>query len=289
MSRRAATGDNSAGNNAGNGESEFASEFATDTGSIYYEILGTDTFDPETPDAAANAPAKPWITLLHNFMSTGRTAWGTIAAKLTDDYRVLLPDLPGHGRSVGHPADFAYRAIACQLADLMAHVGAGQGHLAGVSAGGMLAQWLVHEGWASPASLMLVSTTHSMNPATAGAPVTTDPDRFRFGKNWLDATAALHDKYQGDGYFRREILPATGDRAPELTLDLPLDALANWSMPVCIIHGAEDEFFPVAIARKMAAHLPAARLHVIPDQSHALIFRQSWKVADLLREFLAES
>lgn len=255
---------------------EFTGEFATETGTIFYEILGRD---------AENAD-KPWITLLHNFMSTGRTAWGNIVPKLTERYCVLLPDLPGHGRSQGHPDRFAYGPMAQQIGALMQEVGAAQGHLAGVSAGGMLAQWLVHEAWATPASLTLVSTTHSMNPATAQAAVSTNPDKFRFGKNWIDATAGLHDRHQGKGYFRAEILPHAGDRDPALTLDLPLDALDNWTMPVCIIHGADDEFFPAEVARNMAAHLPAARLHIIPDQSHALIFRQSWKVADLLVEFL---
>jgi len=219
-------------------------------------------------------------------MSTGRTAWGKIVPELLDNYRVLLFDLPGHGRSQGYPADFVYRDMAHQSAALMQSLGAESGHVAGCSAGGMIAQWLIYEEWVSPASMTLISTTHSMNSDTAGAPVTTDPDRFRFGSKWLDATAALHDPHQGDGYFRREILPAAGPRDPKLTLDLPLDTLAEWSMPLCIIHGEEDEFFPVQVARNMAAHAPAAQLHVIPGQSHALIFRQPWKIAELMRDFL---
>lgn len=271
-----------------------AAEFETETGTIYYDLLGVDTRDENEDaatdkNAAANSAPKPWITLLHNFMSTGRTAWSQVAPRLAETHRVLVPDLPGHGRSQGYPPHFSYRAMAEQIAALMTHLSAEAGHLAGASAGGMVAQWLVAEKWARPASLTLISTTHSMNPETAGAPVETDPDRFRFGGNWLDATAALHDPHHDDGYFRRELLPAAGKRKLEHALDLPLAALEDWPMPVCIIHGEDDEFFPVEVARNMAAHLPAAQLHVIPGQSHALIFRQGWKIADLLAEFLNDN
>jgi len=35
----------------------------------------------------------------------------------------------------------------------------------------------------------------------------------------------------------------------------------------------------------MAAVLPNAEVHIVPDQPHALIFRQPWKVADLMTKF----
>jgi pimeloyl-ACP methyl ester carboxylesterase len=57
-------------------------------------------------------------------------------------------------------------------------------------------------------------------------------------------------------------------------------------MPVCIIHGAHDEFFPIAIPQEMAATLPDATLHIIPKQTHGLIFRQPWRVSELMVQFL---
>ncbi|MCB0145666.1 MAG: alpha/beta hydrolase, partial [Caldilineaceae bacterium] len=71
-------------------------------------------------------------------------------------------------------------------------------------------------------------------------------------------------------------------------IDLSLDDLAQWQLPVCIIHGAQDEFFPAFIPQQMAQALPNATLHLAPEQTHALIFRQSWKVRDVMLEFLAQ-
>jgi pimeloyl-ACP methyl ester carboxylesterase len=57
-------------------------------------------------------------------------------------------------------------------------------------------------------------------------------------------------------------------------------------MPLCIIHGERDEFFPPSIPQQMAAAAPEAELHLIPQQTHALIFRQPWRVAQIMVEFL---
>ncbi|OUC08620.1 hypothetical protein RY27_07890, partial [Litorilinea aerophila] len=54
-----------------------------------------------------------------------------------------------------------------------------------------------------------------------------------------------------------------------------------------LIHGEEDEIFPVSIARRMAEYLPMAELHVVPRQSHALILRQPRTVGRLMMAFLA--
>ena len=102
----------------------------------------------------------------------------------------------------------------------------------------------------------------------------------------LEATAKLHDVYQGEGYFERVLLPGYRALTPELSIDLPLETLATWEMPVCIIHGEEDEIFPVAIAKQMCATLPNCELHVFPRQGHSLIFRQSRKVGAILQAFL---
>jgi pimeloyl-ACP methyl ester carboxylesterase len=249
--------------------------FKTATGAIYYEIYGPTDKQHDT------------LVLLHNFMSTGRAAWGSMVSDLAERYRVLLPDLPGHGRSVGYPAEFNYREMGRQLVELLRAEHATQGHLAGVSAGGMIAQWLVHDGLIHPKSLTLVSTTYSNNPATTGADGRVTPERFRAGKRWLEATARLHDPHHYEGYFDDVLLANFRLHTPQNTIDLELDDLRAWSMPVCIIHGAEDEFFPARIGEQMAGALANAELHLIPEQTHALIFRRPWAVKRILMDFLA--
>jgi pimeloyl-ACP methyl ester carboxylesterase len=230
------------------------------------------------------------VVLLHNFMSTGRMAWGNIADDLVAaGYRVLLPDLPGHGQSVGYPSAFEHRVMAAQLAALVRAEGVRAPHLAGCSSGGMLALWMVHDRHIAPATLTLVSATYSVNPATTGVTTGLHPENFRAGRAWLDASARLHDIHQGDGYFDRVLLPAFRGLTPASAIDLGLAALHTMSMPAAVIHGDEDEVFPIEVARQMAGALPNGELTVVRGQSHALIFRQPWKVSELLRDFLARN
>jgi 3-oxoadipate enol-lactonase len=138
-------------------------KFVTSTGFLAYEVL----------EAGVQPATAPSLVLLHNFMSTGRAAWGALLETLNQRYRILLPDLPGHGRSCGSPSAFNHRQMAAQLADLLVCTGFAGAHLAGCSIGGMLAQLLVVAEQLRPATLLLVSTTYSLNPATKRRPVCT--------------------------------------------------------------------------------------------------------------------
>lgn len=261
-------------------ESEMAPEsglFSTDTGQIFYEVW----------PAPGPGPAAPTLTLLHNFMSSGRAAWGAMIPTLNQRFRLLVPDLPGHGRSLGAPAAFEHTHMARQIAQLMAAVGADGGHVAGTSSGGMIAQLLVHGDLAQPRTLILISTTHSTNPKTTDNPNALTPDDFRAGERWMEATARLHDPFRYEGYYEEVLLP--GFRHLRIThgIDLPLNALASFHLPVCLIHGEDDEFFPPSIPERMAWTLPDAELHIIPGQTHALAFRQPRKITELMLDFLA--
>lgn len=251
------------------------SDFTTSTGTIFYEDFG-----PEQPCAV--------VLLLHNFMSTGQTAWGNIAEQLAKEYRVIVPDLPGHGRSVGFPPQFAHRAMAVQIADLVQSLNIFTLHVGGCSAWGTLAEWIVAEELLDVRTLTLVSTSYSVNPATTGVDVDIRPEAYRSGGNWLEVTGKLHDVHQGEGYFDRTLLPGYRALTPERSVDFALDRVATWELPVCIVHGEEDEIFPVEIAKQMDAVLPNSELHIIPRQSHSLIFRKSRKVAEIMLEFLAK-
>jgi pimeloyl-ACP methyl ester carboxylesterase len=252
-------------------------EFATDSGAIYYEVI--EATEPTEPEVQT-------LTLLHNFMSSGRAAWGPLLAELSKPYRLLLPDLPGHGRSLGQPEGYEHHAIAGQLADLMRAEGAEHGHLTGCSSGGMLAQLLVHHRLAVPATLTLVSTTYSVNPQTTGNDHALTPEHFQAARNWMEATARLHDPYRYPGYYEQVLLPGFRSLTGETAIDLPLAALAEFTMPLCIIHGERDEFFPAFIPEGMAAAAPNAELHIVPRQTHALLFRQPWQVAQIMLKFL---
>ena len=93
----------------------------------------------------------------------------------------------------------------------------------------------------------------------------------------------------GHNQDRREeavLLPGFRGLEAEMAIDLPLEALSHFTLPACLIHGDQDEFFPAHIPARMATILPDAELHLIPGQSHAMIFRRPWQVGKIMQEFL---
>ncbi|WP_326549784.1 alpha/beta fold hydrolase [Micromonospora sp. NBC_01813] len=80
----------------------------------------------------------PSVVLLHG-LSTTSWMWGRQAAALAEDLHVLVPDLPGHGRS-NHRSWRSLDDTVDAVADLIAtRTATGRAHVVGLSLGGYVA------------------------------------------------------------------------------------------------------------------------------------------------------
>jgi 3-oxoadipate enol-lactonase len=78
------------------------------------------------------------VLLIHGFTNYG-LAWAPqIAALVHTGYRVILPDLRGHGTSAPATALCTVADLAEDMADLLDHLGTGPVALCGLSLGGMI-------------------------------------------------------------------------------------------------------------------------------------------------------
>jgi len=85
--------------------------------------------------------AGPRICFLHGLFGQGKN-WTTIAKALADRARLLLVDLPDHGRSAW-TEEFSYSGMAAGVADLLAREGSGEPYVVvGHSMGGKVAMML---------------------------------------------------------------------------------------------------------------------------------------------------
>lgn len=64
---------------------------------------------------------------------------------------------------------------------------------------------------------------------------------------------------------------------------------ANVDVPCLIVWGARDETLPVAMGYKLAAQLPNAQLHVVPNCMHSVHLEDPVLCANLIRDFIAMS
>ncbi len=86
-------------------------------------------------DVGAGRP----ILLIHGFTNYG-LAWAPqLAAFVHSGYRVILPDLRGHGASTPATAPCIVADLAADMGDLLDHLGGGPVAVCGLSLGGMVA------------------------------------------------------------------------------------------------------------------------------------------------------
>ena len=82
------------------------------------------------------------LVLIHGFQQSHRT-WRRVAALLAGEFRLLMPDLPGHGLSGRPDAPYTLTWYADTVAAWMDAIGVACAHVCGHSFGGGIAQWML--------------------------------------------------------------------------------------------------------------------------------------------------
>lgn len=221
------------------------------------------------------------VVLLHGFGGT-RRSWDLVAGRLdAERYRPLAVDLRGHGRSrAQRPITFA----AC-AADVAA-AAPERFTLCGYSLGGRIA---LHVALAHPERverLILVASTAGIEDAAlrserraadlALAGEIEGATIEAFAERWMQQPlfagtppeAARHwrsDLLRNEPAALADVLRGVGSGAMA-----PLwDRLGRLGMPAVVVAGERDGRY-VAIGRRLAEALPAARLLVVPGAGHGL-------------------
>ena len=99
----------------------------------------------------------PPLVLLHGIADSRRT-WRRAAPLLARGFRVLMPDLPGHGWSGRPDASYTLGWYARMVAGWMDAIGLARAHICGHSFGGGVAQWMLLENRARVERLALAAS-----------------------------------------------------------------------------------------------------------------------------------
>ncbi len=103
---------------------------------LHYETHGVSGGDRP---GAADGDAKPWILLVHGMLSS-RSQWMPNLPALTEQYRAVVIELLGHGRSPSPPTPAAYtpQAYGAQFEAIRALLGIERWYVIGQSLGAAL-------------------------------------------------------------------------------------------------------------------------------------------------------
>lgn len=229
--------------------------------------------------ARAKGSGTTAMVLLHGF-GGGCDDWYDIQPDLSRDGLVLAYDLPGHGRSLAHPAAGNASAMAKAILADLAERGVERVHVAGFSMGGAVACLMGLRAPDRVASLTLLAPggfgpfingplLHRFaTPATA--------DELRAAMNDMAAPGyAFETKYVAALAALRGIpgQPAILDKIWGMIArdskqgEIPRATLATLSMPVTVVWGTADPMLPYS----QSENLPAAfELVTLPGAGHML-------------------
>jgi 2-succinyl-6-hydroxy-2,4-cyclohexadiene-1-carboxylate synthase len=248
----------------------------------------------------------PALVLLHGFTGSAQ-GMARLAESFEDRYEVLVPDLPGHGRSTV-PAGYGFDAAVSDLLATLAASGHRQACWFGYSMGARLALACAARDPGCAAALVLVGARAGIaDPAerearrrqdealaarieSAGLEAFVDEwmaqplfaTQRRLGESFLAAARCERLAHAPEGLAAS--LRALGPGAqPPL-----LDALGQVAAPTLLVAGALDGKF-VAAAHDLARRLPRAEVCEIADAGHAAHLERPGAFLAAAREFLRRS
>ena len=255
----------------------------------------------------AEAGAGPPLVLLHGWAMSGRV-WRFQAEEFNVGYRVITPDLRGHGASPEPGAGFGLAELAADLVALFARLDLQQVTLVGWSLGAQVALAAFPALRGRLAGLALVAGTPRFT-ATAGYPHGLDPQEVRglglrlrrdfdrtMGEFFRGMFAPDELSREQENRIAREIImggrlpvPAVARQALAVLGEADLrDVLAGIDRPVLLVHGTADGICLPGAATFMAERIPAARLRLIAGLGHAPFLSRPAEFNTMLKEFLQE-
>jgi pimeloyl-ACP methyl ester carboxylesterase len=248
------------------------------------------------------------LVLLHG-LGASSFSWRGNIGPLSRRFRVLAPDLPGHGRTPAAAVpDFRLETITEEILRLLDHRGVTRAALAGNSLGGSLALLLARQRPERfPALVLLDPAAFLRRPPPLFYPL-----RLPF-LGFLAAALlgpwtvrlALHQ-----AYYRKELITPEVVAGYALTFRTLANRLAirrlvgqidYWprsrverlvrqvKQPLCLIWGKEDRVLPLEQADWLKDRLPQAEVHILPDVGHAPQEEAPGPVNDIIFAFLGQT
>lgn len=231
-----------------------------------------------------NTDERPTIVLLHGSPMASEI-FDPIRPYLLDRYRLIIPDLPGFGRSQRRILDYSISAHARYLQALLKALQVVDCHVVGYSMGGGVALLYSELSPSSVKSLALVSSIglqeyellgdYTLNHALHAAQL------FGFwALDWLTPHFGWWDRVLLNYRYARNFYDT--DQRPLR------ETMLAWEKPVLIAHGDEDGLVSYDAALAHRAMMPHSRFVSYEGAGHLALYRQPKRFAQDLANFIED-
>ncbi|HEU5149716.1 MAG TPA: alpha/beta hydrolase [Iamia sp.] len=242
---------------------------------------GTTSVRADLGEAGDERPA---VLLVHGWTVTADTTFAPCYPALADRYRVVAPDLRGHGHSSPAPHGTRLEDLADDCAAVLDALAVERAIVVGYSLGGAVAQllWLRHR--ERVAGLVVCSTARHFQTGPVG-------DLWYRGQSWIAPAVrafpgpararmqrAVHGKVGPGPYaawYRQELL--RGDPPSLLRLGAALGRFRSnrWigevDVPAAAIVTTEDRTVPTRRQRGLAAAIPGCTVYEVAGPHNSAV------------------
>lgn len=215
------------------------------------------------------------LLLLHSFGSCA-SQWKLVEKELSRHYRLIIPDLRGHGGSTDPDNLFSMRQSAEDIAALLDHLQLREIRAMGISAGGMT---LLHLAVRQPErvkAMVLIGVAPRFPEETRAIMRTSI---------WNKLPQSTRDAYRpcavrGEKQMRQLISKFHSFKDSYEDLNFTAGSLALIKARTLIVNGDRDRYFPVELPVEIYRGVPRSSLWIVPGGGHVPVFGEQ------LREFL---
>jgi pimeloyl-ACP methyl ester carboxylesterase len=258
------------------------------------------------------AGSGPTVVLIHGMINSSRH-WEAVATRLAGSYRIVAPDLIGHGDAATPRGDYSLGAHAAGIRDLLTAIGVERATIVGHSLGGGVAMQFFYQFPQRTERLVLISSGglgHEVSPLLRGAALPGSAALLRLATRpglvsaIAGAGARLRARGNSNGVYLQAVARALGPlqeagsrRAFLQTLRSVIDVQGQkvsardrlyllGDMPTLIAWGERDRTIPLAHGLEAARAIPNCRFETLPNASHFPNLEDPDGLAAVLRDFL---
>jgi pimeloyl-ACP methyl ester carboxylesterase len=257
-------------------------------------------------ESGAGAP----VVFLHGYLM-GAGLWAPVVRRLEEEFRCLVPELPfgAHPAPMRPGADLTAAGLGRLVADFLDALDLSDVTLVGNDSGAAVAQVVAARHAGRLGGLVLATGDAFDNfppkpfrPLIAAARAGTLTPLLAMLKarparslptayGWLTHGDLPHDlidqwvaAYFADKGVRNDLRRLTAALGDDDLMNQIAAELAAFTRPALLAWAADDKFFPVEHARRLAAILPDAQLDVIAGSRTWVMRDQPQRTADLIAE-----
>jgi pimeloyl-ACP methyl ester carboxylesterase len=239
------------------------------------------------------------VVFLHGFCESNKI-WQNLMNELSEEFRILCPDLPGFGKSPALKNPFSLEQVGDELMHWLAEQQISESVIIGHSLGGYIALELLRKHKKSIAAIGLFNSSAFEDALdkkenrdkliqflhhNGVAPFIKTFVPSLFYPPTISNFQHIIDEIAGDG-LSLETDVVAGYAAAMRDRKDSMELLRKYSDKILLIAGEHDQNVPLEKSKKMAAYLKTNNTYIMPESAHMSLFEQPKACTTAVRSFL---